>query len=288
MSDGPVAIVAGTGSLPELLAGSITRSGREVFLVLMGGIYPDWAAGYTSFEAAFEKPGRVFEALSKAGCKELIFAGSMVRPRLNPLKFDAKMVSIAFKVLPALKGGDNGALKVISEVFEAEGLTIVGAHEYLEELLSPAGTLTKSTPTQNDFADIERAKSIVKHLGHADTGQGAVVAQGLCLGLETVQGTDVMLDFVANTASNYRPDAKGGQGILLKAPKPGQDWRIDLPAIGPETVENASKAGLSGIAVQSKSVLILGIEKTVERANKLGLFIHAFEVEDVADTQALQ
>jgi len=288
MSDSPVAIVAGTGRLPELLASSITSSGRKVLLVLMGGFQPDWAAGYTSFEAAFEKPGRVFDALSKAGCNELIFAGAIVRPRLNPLKFDAKMISIALKVLPALKGGDNRALNVIREICEVEGLTIVGAHHYLEELLAPVGTLTKSTPTQNDFADIERAKSSVKHIGHADTGQGAVVAQGLCLGLETVQGTDVMLDFVANTASNYRPDAKGGQGILLKAPKPGQDWRIDLPAIGPETVENAAKAGLSGIALQSKSVLILGIEETVDRANELGLFIHAFGVEDLPDTQAPQ
>lgn len=286
MSVGPVAIVAGTGSLPELLANSITRSGREVFLILMGGFSPEWATGYNSFEAAFEKPGRVFKALSKIGCREVIFAGAMIRPRLNPLKFDAKMVSIAFKILPALKSGDNRALNIIRKIFEAEGLTIVGAHEYLGELLAPVGTLTTSAPTPNDFADIDRAKQIVKQLGHADTGQGAVVAQGLCLGLETVQGTDAMLDFVANTAGKYRPDAKGGQGVLLKAPKPGQDWRIDLPAIGPDTVEKAAKAGLSGIALQGKSVLILGLQETVDRANKLGLFIHAYDPDNASDPQA--
>lgn len=280
MTDSPIAIVAGKGRLPELLAASILRSGREVILIMAVDFRPSWATGYTVIDMVFEKPGALFKKLHAVGCREIIFAGSMERPRLNPLKFDKKMLSIAVNLLPALKGGDSKTLKVIRDIFEAEGLNIIGAHEYLSELLAPIGTLTKKAPLGDDFEDIVRARAVVKQLGAADAGQGAVVAQGLCLGLETVQGTDAMLDFVAKTAERYKPDPKAGQGVLLKAPKPGQDWAIDLPAIGPDTVENAAKAGLNGIALQGESVLILGLEETIATANRLGVFIHAFDPSD--------
>jgi DUF1009 family protein len=195
------------------------------------------------------------------------------------LKFDFKMVSVAAKLLPTLKSGDSNTLDAVREIFEAEGLEVVGAHEILEDLLAPLGTLTKAAPSTDDLADIERAKTIVAHMGLADVGQGAVVAQGLCLGMESIQGTDAMLNFVAANSGDYRPDEKAGQGVLLKAPKEGQDWRIDLPAIGPDTVENAAKAGLSGVAVQAQGVLILGMDETIAAADKHGLFIHAYELQ---------
>jgi DUF1009 family protein len=69
---------------------------------------------------------------------------------------------------------------------------------------------------------------------------------------------------------------------LLKSPKVGQDWRIDLPAIGPDTVKNAAKAGLSGIAIQAQGVLVLGLEETITTADSLGLFIHGFDAENIS------
>jgi DUF1009 family protein len=279
----PIAIVTGKGRLPELLSATLAKGGRKVIQVLFNGYRPDWVEGYPLIEAPFEKPGIMFDALTEMGCTDIVFAGSMVRPSLNPLKFDRKMLGISVRLLAALKGGDNAGFNVIRDMFEAESLTIHGAHEFLFDLLAPSGTITKAKPSKDDFADIERAMEITSQLGLADVGQGAVVAQGLCLGLESIQGTDAMLDFVARTSDNYRPDPEGGKGILLKAPKHGQDWRIDLPAIGPDTIENAAKAGLSGIAIQAKGVLILGIEDTVAVADKHGIFIHGFEPETLAD-----
>ncbi len=273
----PIAIVAGKGRLPELLADTLTRAGRKVILVLYSGYQTRWGQDYQRIEAPFERPGIMFDALRDADCHDIVFAGSMVRPRLNPLKFDLKMLAISVRLLGALKGGDNAGFNVIRDMFETEGLTIHGAHEFLEHLLAPSGTLTKAAPSRDDFADIARAKEITRHLGHADVGQGAVVGQGLCLGLESIQGTDAMLRFVAQNTANYRPDPEGGQGVLLKAPKQGQDWRIDLPAIGPDTVKEAANAGLAGIAVQAGGVLMLGVEETIAAADAAGLFIHAFD-----------
>ncbi len=282
MAHSPLAILAGKGRLPEMLATNAAKAGRKVVLVCFNDFQPDWMTDEQLIEARFEKPGKMFKALKAAGCRDVVFAGYIIRPRVNPLKFDLKLISVAAKLLPTLKKGDTATLNAVREIFEAEGLQILGAHEILQDLLMPSGTLTKATPSQDDFADMKRAYSIATQMGIADVGQGAVVAQGLCLGIESIQGTDAMLNFVATTSADYRPDEKAGQGVLLKAPKLGQDWRIDLPAIGPDTLENAAKAGLSGIAVQAGGVLVLGHDETIDAANRLGLFIHGFDPKDIS------
>jgi hypothetical protein len=84
-----------------------------------------------------------------------------------------------------------------------------------------------------------------------------------------------MLAFVAERAASLRPNPKGARGVLYKAPKPGQDRRIDLPAIGPDTIRNAAAAGLAGIAIAAEGVLILDYAATVAAADAAGLFLWA-------------
>jgi DUF1009 family protein len=142
----------------------------------------------------------------------------------------------------------------------------------LTGLLAPDGAFAGPAPDEAAQADIARARELAAAIGALDVGQGAVVAQGVCLGLETIQGTDALLDFVAATPQRLRPES-GRAGVLYKGPKPGQDWRMDLPAIGPETVRRAADAGLAGIAVRAGGVLVLGREATVAAAERAGLFL---------------
>ena len=129
-----------------------------------------------------------------------------------------------------------------------------------------------------DCADCAaRAAAIVGAIGGLDIGQGAVVAQGLCLAVETLPGTDAMLDFAALHAARLRPDPKGGRGLLYKAPKPGQDRRIDLPTLGLRSVEKAAAAGLAGIAWEAGGVILLDRERMVDAAGEAGLFLWARE-----------
>lgn len=270
-----LAIVAGEGDLPRLIADECTRQGQPYLLVLFGGFAPDWVLGRPQCNVEFEKPGKLFKILQAAGCRHVAFAGAMQRPNLNPLRFDWKFLKLAPTLLPALKSGDDVTLRTITAIFEAENVEIVAAHSLLETLVAGVGVLGEIQPTEADKTDITRGFQIARAVGVQDVGQGAVVAQGLCLAVESIQGTDAMLEFVARTANGYRPDPKGSQGVLCKAPKPGQDWRVDMPAIGPQTIENAAKAGLSGVAVQAQGVLILGLSETITKANELGLFLVA-------------
>lgn len=268
-----IAIVAGRGALPRLIAEDCRRRGQSYRVVIFEGIELDWLDGHPVLAAIFEKPGRLFSDLRAAGCSTVTFAGGMSRPRLNPLRFDLKLLSFAPKVLAGVRSGDDTTLRLVAEIFEAEGLTLRAPHEILAGLLAPEGVLTQAGPSEPDRADALRAEAIVTALGVADVGQGAVVGQGVCLGLESIQGTDAMLEFVARTGAAFRHDPDGARGILFKAPKPGQDWRMDLPAIGAETIRAAARAGLAGIVVQAGGVLIIGRQETVAAADAAGLFI---------------
>jgi DUF1009 family protein len=277
MATDGIAIVAGRGALPRLLADHLAATGRPYRVVRIDGIVLDWLQGHPVISASFEKPGRLFADLRAAGCGSVVFAGGMRRPDLNPLRFDLTMIRLAPRLLSGLKQGDDATLRLIASVFEAEGFTIRAAQEILADLLPPAGIPTRAQPSEADRSDARRAAEIVALLGRTDVGQAAVVANGICLGLESIQGTDALLDFVARTAGPFRPT--GARGVLLKAPKPVQDWRVDLPAIGPATVEGAIRAGLAGIVVQAGGVLVLDRTATIAAADAAGLFLWGREAE---------
>jgi len=268
-----LAIIAGRGALPRLIAEDCVRRGRPYRVVTFEGVRLDWLDGHPAIPAVFEKPGRLFSDLRGAGCSEVTFAGGMARPVLDPRRFDLKMLRLAPRILGGLRGGDDATLRLLAGIFEDEGFVLTPAQGLLTDLLAPAGPLTRSRPSAADRADADRAAQIAAALGAADVGQAVVVAQGVCLGVESVQGTEALLDFVARTGARFRGDPDGGRGVLLKAPKPQQDRRFDVPSIGPETVAQAAAAGLAGIVVEGGGVLILERDRTVAAAEAAGLWI---------------
>jgi DUF1009 family protein len=266
-----VGVVAGGGPLPRLIAEAQRDAGRSYLVIAFEGQAPDWLSEHPHAVVAFEKPGRVFRALRDAGVARVCFAGGLVRPKLRPLKFDRVAASLAPRILPLIGRGDDALLRALGDAFEAEGFALVPAHHLTPELLAPDGAFSAAAPSDADRADIDRAAELAALIGGADIGQAAVVAGGLCLGLETVQGTDALLRFVAATPERLRRE--GARGALYKGPKPGQDLRADLPAIGPETVARAAEARLAGVAVAAGRTLVFGLEETRRAADEAGLFL---------------
>ncbi|MAQ82443.1 MAG: hypothetical protein CMH12_04340 [Maritimibacter sp.] len=264
-----LAIIAGGGSLPLKIAAAHPEA---LFVAINGaGVTPP--DGVETADATYEKFGDLFRKLRAAGVTDLVMAGGVARPVLNPARFDTKTMMLAPRFLKAMQGGDDQILRTVVAVFEEAGFAVRGAYELLPELTTPAGRLAGKKPSAKDLADIDRAVGILTALGPEDVGQGAVVDGGLCLGIETVQGTDAMLDFVARTP----PKLRRGGGVLVKAPKPGQDLRVDMPAVGPATVEAAAAAGLSGIVIAAGRVLLLDRAVVTEACASRGVFLLAKE-----------
>lgn len=268
-----IAIVAGNGLLPRMLAEDAAARGQDYRVVTFKGVPLAWVDAHPKIEAEFEKIGTMFRAMKDSGCTKVVFAGGMARPKLNPLKFDKKFAKLSARLLPALKKGDDATLRVIVETFENEGFEVAAAHEILQDLTVAPGYLTAARAGSAENEDILRAVEIVTALGALDVGQAAIVGQGICLGVESIQGTDRLIDGVIGGSAKYLPDPQGTKGILYKAPKPGQDWRVDLPAIGPTTVLKAKEIGLSGIVIEANAVLILARDEVVRLADEAGLFI---------------
>ncbi|MDO5604698.1 MAG: UDP-2,3-diacylglucosamine diphosphatase LpxI [Paracoccus sp. (in: a-proteobacteria)] len=259
------AIIAGQGALAPLLAARLDNP----VIAALEGFAPDLP--HQPFR--LERLVPFFDWLAEQGVERVAFAGAVRRPRLDPEAFDARTASLVPRILGAMQSGDDAALRVVIALFEEAGFTVAGTAAIAADLVPGPGILT-GTPSEADARDADRAAAIVAAMGPLDIGQGVVVAQGLCLAVETLPGTEAMLDFAARHR-DLCPDAGGARGVLFKAPKPGQDLRIDLPAIGPDTVTQVVRAGLGGIAFQAGGVILLDREDMLERARAGGVFIWA-------------
>jgi len=258
-------IIAGGGDLPRLLIDACKASARAHFVLGLSG-FADPQTLPADEWLHLSEVGKAFTALKNAGAREIVLAGTVRRPNISEIKFDLKAAGFLARVA-GRSLGDDGLLSVIVSEIEREGFKVVGADSVLVDLLAPAGVLGRHQPDAAAKADIARGLEAARELGAADIGQAVVVQQGVILGVESAEGTDALLARCASLAM----DAPGG--VLVKAKKPQQERRADLPAIGVNTVHNAKAAGLRGIAVEAGHSLMLGRAQIIAAADEAGLFI---------------
>lgn len=156
---------------------------------------------------------------------------------------------------------------------EDNGVRVVGIDDVAPELLVPKGVLGHRQPAAGDHADIARGLQMMAALGPFDVGQAVVIAGQHVLAVEAAEGTDQMLQRIADLRRQGRVTAPAGSGVLVKALKPGQDRRVDLPSIGPRTIENVARAGLAGIAVTAGSTIIADAAEVIAAADSAEIFV---------------
>lgn len=266
-----LALVAGAGRLPAILAARLAARGAPWRLCAVEGALPDFAAPDHVFRV--ERLAGFLTDLRHAGVDEICFAGAMRRPRIDPAQLDDATRPLIGRIAAAMQAGDDGTLRALLALVEEAGFAVRAAHEVAPDLLPAAGVLTATRPDDRACADAARGAAIVAALGAADVGQACVVAQGQALAVEALPGTDAMLAAVAGLDPRLRPDPSRGQGVLVKGPKPGQDRRVDLPTVGPDTVRAAAGAGLAGLAVEAGGVLLLDRDRALELADAAGMFL---------------
>jgi DUF1009 family protein len=272
--EGPLAIVCGGGSLPFAVADAAVRQGRKVLLFAL----TDWAdpqriAGYPHHWVRMGQYGRFKRIARAAGCRDIVFIGAVGRPSLWLLWPDLGALRVLPRVVPLFKGGDNHLLSGLGRLFESEGFRLVGAHEIAPDILMPPGRLAGRDPTDAERADIARGVELLRATAPFDIGQAVVVADNHVLAVEGPEGTDQMLIRVAELRRSGRIRTPNGVGVLVKAAKVGQDHRLDLPSIGPRTVESAKRAGLAGIAVLAGSTVVAEPERIAADATNAGIFV---------------
>jgi UDP-2,3-diacylglucosamine hydrolase len=271
-ADGPIALICGAGTLPLAVADHLTARGHAVLLLPLQGVANE--DDYRNRPHTFIRAVQLLplkRALRNADCRDVVLIGSMVRPAFWRMRFDWDSLKLVPRLAAAFRGGDDHLLRGVAKLFEQQGFRLVGAHEVAPEILVPKGTLGRLQPSQADRDDIAFGLAYLHAARQFDVGQAVVVSGRHVLAVEAAEGTDGILSRVAKLRANGRIRSKGG--VLVKAPKPQQDRRFDLPSIGPATVEGAAKAGLSGIAVVAKETIMAEPAALAAAADRAGLFV---------------
>ena len=293
-----LALIAGTGGLPGAL---LTRLKEPVILCEMAGYPAEVQFGGERLGFRVERLGAFLDALAARGVTRVCMAGAVKRPALRWWAVGPSTWPLVGRVVRAIRKGDDGLLREVVAIFEERGIAVVGAADLAPDLLPPEGVLTRVAPAERHRADAVRAEAVIEAMGRADMGQACVMAGGAVVVREDRSGTDAMLrkigprpapaaeaegigwpvdmvgDMVAGAADwlsdSPESDLPGRGGLLFKAPKPGQERRVDLPVIGPGTVSGAARAGLSGIVIEAGGVMVLDLPEVVMACDSAGLFL---------------
>jgi DUF1009 family protein len=277
-----IAIVCGGGTVPAAVAEAAQRAGRRVVLFpVRGWADPELIAPFPHHWIALGQLGRFVRLARAENCREVVFIGNALRPSLRSIRFDLPALLHLPKAIAMFRGGDDHLLGATARLFEDYGFHLLGAHEVAPEILMPEGAMGQREPTAREHADIERALGLIHAIGPFDIGQGAVVADQYVLAVEAAEGTDNMLARVVELRRQGRIPTPAGVGVLVKAPKPGQDNRFDLPAIGPKTVAEVARAGLAGLAVIAGRTIVAEPALVARAAERAKVFVVGLRDEPV-------
>lgn len=258
--DGTIGVLAGSGALPEEIVRDLRRQDRAVHVVaFQGSAEPggELTAGSHTW-TGIGQIKRMLGAFRAHDCREIIIAGGVRRPDLWQIRVDTGFFWNLPAILGLMRGGDDRLLRRVVRFFEYHGFTVRGMPDLTPELLASAGPMTAEAPTASMQSDAAVGAAAIAALGRYDVGQAVVVLAGRLCAIEGAEGTDGMLRRLAARGGAETEAASSAGGILVKLPKPGQDTRVDLPTIGPDTISNAHRAGVAGIAVQHGATAIVG------------------------------
>jgi len=254
-----IGLIAGGGRFPVLFAESARRAGHRVVA----------AAHLNQTDPALERLvdgctwvklgqfGKVVDVLKAAGATQVVMLGSIAKARFFR---DAWLDGLGLKVMAtvAVKSDDN-ILRTIARGLEERGLPVIDPTPYLEDRLAPEGVLGRHAPSEDEWADARYGLDLARAIGRLDLGQTVVVKDRVAVAVEALEGTDACIRRGGDLA-------KGG-AVVVKAVKPQQDRRFDLPAVGPDTVEAMREARCRVLAVEAGSTLVMDLEEMVRRAD---------------------
>jgi UDP-2,3-diacylglucosamine hydrolase len=270
----PVGVIAGGGAMPFAVADSLKARGLDPVLFALKGVCdPTAVKRFRHHWITVGQYGRARKLFREENCKNLVFIGTLVRPSLSEIRLDWATLRIMGQVWSAYRGGDDHLLSGVGRIFEQDGFRLLGLKEIAPDLLMPDGCVTRKMPDQNAMSDIARGREVLRALGPFDIGQAAIVIDDHVVGVEGIEGTDELLKRIADLRASGRIRAPAGRGVLMKAPKNGQDLRFDLPTVGSRTVEGVAAAGLAGLAVIAGNTVVADPQAMIETADAAGLFV---------------
>lgn len=257
-------IIAGGGAFPVTVASTARDRGERVVGVGFASdtdpAFPDHCDAFSWLKLG--QLGRLIDFFTANGVTHVVMAGPINKPRALDLRPDWRAARLLFSTKTR---GDDALLRAVTAEIEREGMQVVAAHHYSPELVVPEGVLTRRSPTQGEREDVEFAWQVSRSLGDFDIGQCLVVREKIILAVEAIEGTD---------AAIRRGGQLGGKGaVVVKRPKPNQDRRLDMPAIGLDTLRTMVEVGATCLAVEAGGCIFFDQDRTLAFADRNSISI---------------
>lgn len=261
-------IIAGKGSLPYLIAGNYTKQGGNCYIAAIESETDiELIKGFEYKTFKIGMVGAAIQYFKECNVQNIIFIGGVSRPNLKNLAVDRIGSLLLFKIISQKILGDDKVLRIVAKFFEDYGFKVISSSEIYKNQQSDNDIITIAQPSNSDKKDIEFGIELLNHLSKFDVGQSVVIEDGHILGIEAAEGTDNLIARCADLCK------KSSARVLVKIPKLGQDNRLDMPTIGPNTIKNLAKYNYSGIAIKADKVIIVEEDLTVKLANQHKIFI---------------
>jgi hypothetical protein len=270
-----IGIIAGSGRFPILFAETARRRGVDVVAVAhRGETAPELVHHVDAI--TWVQPGQlqaVIDALRQHGITRTVMVGAIAKPRMfREILPDARALAALSRIG---KLRDDLLLRTIAEELEQEGITVVPSTTYLDEIVPAAGVLGSREPTPEEWADIRYGFQVVKAIGRFDIGQSVVIRGGAVMAVEGIEGTDATIRRAGQLVN--------GDIVVVKATKPIQDLRFDLPAIGPDTIRTIAEVRGRALGIEAGSTIILDRELTLSLADDARIAVVAVDPSKVGD-----
>ncbi len=263
-------IIAGGGDLPLEIIKTVKKDGIIPFVITLksyadSNLYKNEKLA----ELSLGQVGMAIEYFEKNHVTHICFAGSVKRPNLFSVTPDFQGAILLSKILACKILGDDNLLKLVINFFENKGFKIISANELLGKEINKTGVISETSPTKDNLNDIKIGINALEKLDELDVGQAVIVSNGRILSIEGAEGTDQLIKRTKDYTQNQ-------DAVLVKLPKKSQDKRIDMPTIGPVTIQELVKAGIKGIAI-SPEVIILSQKETIAKANSKAIYIYVIK-----------
>lgn len=264
-----IGIIAGRGDLPKILIKKLLEEKREfqIFLLKSENYQEDYAS-FNPTEIEYGQVGYLIDFLKKNKIAELVFIGSVNKPNFSTLKLDRLGKILVAKILANKILGDDAVLKTVVKFCEKNGVKVIPINQLLDCMIDKKGYLGKNQSSKMDDENIAIGVKAIKVFSKFDIGQSLIVSQKQIIAVEATEGTDQMIKRCKDLEIEYK-----NQSILVKMKKRGQNTKVDLPTIGVNTIRNCINSGISGIAIEAKSAIILEKENVIKMIDEAGMFL---------------
>ena len=270
-------LIAGNGRFPFLVLDAARAQGLEVIVAaIKEETFPEIESrGATVHWLSLGELSKLIETFKREGVHRAIMAGQVKHKQIfSSIRPDWRLAKL---LLTLGSRNTDSLLGAIAKVLAEEGIILEDSTSMLEPLLSKAGVLTRRPPTEPEQKNIDYGRAVARHLAQFDIGQTVVVAEGACVAVEAMEGTDTTIERAGQIMGSLEsnPSILSRALTVVKIAKPNQDMRFDVPVVGAKTIEVMRNAGATCLAIDAGRCLLLDGAKITSAADAANIAIIA-------------